>query len=178
MSSAASKIVRTSKFRHVYADQAKPESMFTDLELSPSTGDSNVRAATGGTRGGCAFVACYCAQAMGRLADARCISRTHCRARLRIAVFEIVLSARHVPAVATRAVARAISARVVRCGQPCMDALAHRHRHPHAVHPLQHQVLFRLGSRRRRPDPGDALYRNGEAPARLPAHQRPQRSGA
>ena len=38
-----SKIVRVSKFRHVYAEPWKLENNFLDLELSPVTGDHNVR---------------------------------------------------------------------------------------------------------------------------------------
>lgn len=38
----ASKIVRASKFRHVYAEVSKPELCYSDLDLSPVTGDHNV----------------------------------------------------------------------------------------------------------------------------------------
>lgn len=39
----ASKIVRASKYRHVFGEPNKPEHCYTDLELSPVTGDHNVR---------------------------------------------------------------------------------------------------------------------------------------
>lgn len=43
--SAASRIVRASKFRHVYAEPEKPDNCYLDLELSPVTGDHNVSTA-------------------------------------------------------------------------------------------------------------------------------------
>jgi len=42
MSSAASRIVRASKFRHVFAEPEKTDNCYSDLELSPVTGDHNV----------------------------------------------------------------------------------------------------------------------------------------
>ncbi len=42
--SAASRIVRASKFRHVFAEPAKTDDCYLDLELSPVTGDHNVSA--------------------------------------------------------------------------------------------------------------------------------------
>jgi len=39
--SAASRIVRASKFRHVFAEPEKPDNCYSDLELSPNTGDHN-----------------------------------------------------------------------------------------------------------------------------------------
>jgi len=41
MSSAASRIVRASKFRHVFAEPEKTDNCYSDLELSPVTGDHN-----------------------------------------------------------------------------------------------------------------------------------------
>jgi len=36
---ASSRFVRASRFRHVFAEPAKPELHYTDLDLSPVTGD-------------------------------------------------------------------------------------------------------------------------------------------
>jgi hypothetical protein len=38
----SSRFVRASKFRHVFAEPAKPESQYVDLDLAPTTGDHNV----------------------------------------------------------------------------------------------------------------------------------------
>ena len=46
----ASKIVRASKYRQIFGEPAKPEHCFSDLELSPVTGDHNVRPPAARTR--------------------------------------------------------------------------------------------------------------------------------
>jgi hypothetical protein len=45
--SAASRVVRASKFRHVFAEPEKQDNCYLDLELSPVTGDHNVSQALG-----------------------------------------------------------------------------------------------------------------------------------
>jgi hypothetical protein len=45
--SAASRVVRASKFRHVFAEPEKQDNCYLDLELSPVTGDHNVSQAVG-----------------------------------------------------------------------------------------------------------------------------------
>jgi hypothetical protein len=44
--SGSSRIVRASKFRHVFAEPARQDATYQDLELSPVTGDHNVSRAT------------------------------------------------------------------------------------------------------------------------------------
>ncbi len=47
----SSRIVRASKFRHVYAEPTKADLTYQDLELSPVTGDHNVSTRLASARG-------------------------------------------------------------------------------------------------------------------------------